>query len=129
MNIGENIRKLRAAAGWTQEVLAERLNQLGFEVSSKTVSSWEVNRTEPNMGAIQKLTEVFKCKTTDIIGEEVTHEPYYLNEETRRIAQDAFERADLRMLMSAARDLTPENAEFVIEMAKKLRNKDLRAIK
>lgn len=49
MTVGGNIRKIRERRGITQTELAIRLG-----ISSRTVSSWEVNRTEPKMGMLEK---------------------------------------------------------------------------
>lgn len=56
MNIGNRIQKLRKECGYTQESLAASLF-----VSAKTVSSWEINRTEPSLDIIAKLSELFQC--------------------------------------------------------------------
>ncbi|MDE6314408.1 MAG: helix-turn-helix domain-containing protein [Lachnospiraceae bacterium] len=65
MTIGENIKNWRELRDFTQSDLASIL-----EVSDKTVSSWEVNRTEPKMGMVEKICKALSCKKTDIIGEE-----------------------------------------------------------
>ena len=52
MNIGDNIKKMRELRGLKQSDLAEILN-----ISDKTVSSWEINRTEPKMGMIEKISK------------------------------------------------------------------------
>lgn len=73
MNIAENIKRYRRQLGMEQRELAERL-----QVSDKTISSWECGRTEPKMGAVEKMSEIFGCTTTDLISgpaEEVTREP------------------------------------------------------
>jgi DNA-binding XRE family transcriptional regulator len=36
-------------------------------VSNKTISSWEVERTEPNMGDLERLSAALHCEKTDII--------------------------------------------------------------
>ena len=65
MSIGKNIKALREKRGWTQAELAARLG-----VSDKTVSSWEIDRTEPKMGKVEALALVLGCLKTDIIGED-----------------------------------------------------------
>lgn len=62
MNIAKNIRILREMHDMEQQDLAEKLN-----ISNKTISSWECGRTEPRMGMIEAMCEVFGCKKTDII--------------------------------------------------------------
>lgn len=63
--IGDNIRKIREEKGLSQLDLAKKLN-----VSDRTVSSWEVNRTEPKMGMIDALCIALRCQRSDIIGGE-----------------------------------------------------------
>ena len=60
--LGHNIRKLRVERGMRQADLARAVG-----VSDKTISSWEVGRTEPNMGDLERLSAVFHCEKTDII--------------------------------------------------------------
>lgn len=76
MSIGDNIKKWREYRNLKQSELAEMLG-----VSDKTVSSWEINRTEPKMGMVEKISSALHCKKTDIIGideVEASDEPYYL---------------------------------------------------
>lgn len=75
MSIGDNIRKYRLERGFTQLMLSQKLN-----VSEKTVSSWEVNRTEPSIGYIEELADILGCRKSDLIGEPaaLTPEEYTL---------------------------------------------------
>lgn len=63
MSIGDNIKKWREIRNLKQTELAELVG-----VSDKTVSSWEINRTEPKMGMVEKISVALNCKKTDIIG-------------------------------------------------------------
>ncbi len=63
--IGDNIRKIREEKGLSQLDLAKKLN-----VSDRTISSWEVNRTEPKLGMIEALCIALRCQKSDIIGSE-----------------------------------------------------------
>ncbi len=63
---GTIIKKLREKHGMSQEELGDIV-----EVSDKTVSSWEINRTEPKMGIVQQLADYFNVTTDYLIkGEE-----------------------------------------------------------
>ncbi len=64
MTVGENIKKFRLSKGLTQAQLADKIN-----VSEKTISSWEVNRTEPSVGYIEELASALNCRKSDLIGE------------------------------------------------------------
>ena len=93
---GKNIQRLRKAAGMKQTDLAKLLH-----VSNKTISSWESGRTEPDMATTQKLCNIFKCKKTDIMGEdEFEPEQLYFSEE------------EIALIM-AYRELTDDQKTFV----------------
>lgn len=124
MSIGENIKKWRELRNLKQSELAELIG-----VSDKTVSSWEINRTEPKMGMVEKISSALNCKKTDIIGidETVDDDHYYLNDETREIAQEVFENPDLRSLFHVARDIDPEELRAHIDFMKKLKAREKKA--
>lgn len=75
MELGENIKKFRNAHGMDQKALGRALN-----VSDKTISSWECGRTEPRIGMVEKVAEVFGVNKTDIIDGQV-YESYSRPEE------------------------------------------------
>ena len=52
MNLGENIKTARKAAGVTQKELAERL-----QVYQKDISRWENNELTPNAITLAKFAE------------------------------------------------------------------------
>lgn len=60
--IGTTIKMLRENKNISQEELG---NVLG--VSDKTISSWEINRTEPKMGIVQLLADYFGVSTDYLI--------------------------------------------------------------
>lgn len=62
--ISEKIKEYRKLRGLSQVEIAKRLH-----VSQNTVSSWETGRTEPNMGVIERLSQIFECRKSDLIGE------------------------------------------------------------
>ena len=57
-------------------------------------------------------------------GEEDAEETYYLNEETRDMAQAIFENKELRVLFDAARDSSPEDLQTVHSMLLALKRKE-----
>ncbi len=75
------IKKLREEREISQEELG-----LIVGVSDKTVSSWEINRTEPKMGIVQQLADYFKVTTDYLIkGEEDGYSNNYnLHDVTKR---------------------------------------------
>ena len=65
MTLGDNIKSYRVRNDMLQGELAKKLG-----VSKQTISSWETNRTEPNIGAIEKMSQLFNCSKLDIIGQD-----------------------------------------------------------
>lgn len=53
---GDNLRleQLRKAAGYSQELIARRL-----EVSRATIDNWEKGLTEPKMSDLKKIAKLF----------------------------------------------------------------------
>lgn len=68
--LGDNIKELRQRRGLSQQDIADKLN-----VTRQTVSSWELNRTEPTMGSIEALAKLFNCKKSELIDGSDTPEP------------------------------------------------------
>lgn len=62
INMGKNIRKRREQKHMSQIELAEMLG-----VTSAAVSSWELDRTSPKMGVIEKMCEIFGCTADDLV--------------------------------------------------------------
>lgn len=62
--IGKNIKRMRERRGYTQEQLAAKLN-----VSNRTVSSWEVDRTEPSWAMMDQIADALNCQRSDLTGE------------------------------------------------------------
>ena len=68
--ISKNIKRLRNSQNISQEVLAERLF-----ISRQAVSSWENDRTQPDIEMIGKLAEVFNVSVEELIYEKTNFEP------------------------------------------------------
>lgn len=60
--ISKNIKQFRSDAGFTQEDLAEKLH-----VTRQTVSSWETNRTQPDIDMIAAIAGIFGISAEELI--------------------------------------------------------------
>lgn len=64
--IGDNIRKLRKAKGWTQKELAEKIQVQCLS----HVSAWETGKVLlPSLYFIIEMKKAFNCKWEDLLGE------------------------------------------------------------
>lgn len=62
MNLGENIKKARKAAGVTQKELAERL-----QVYQKDISRWENNELTPSAIYLGKICRELNASADEIL--------------------------------------------------------------
>ena len=63
MNLGENIKKARKAAGVTQKELAERL-----QIYQKDISRWENNELTPSAINLAKICRKLNASADEILG-------------------------------------------------------------
>lgn len=123
MNIGENIKKFRKEKGYDQMKLAELLN-----VSNRTVSSWEIGRTEPNMGMVENIASVLEISKTDLINGFVDLKS--LNSSLPKSDAPAFTIEELqlldlfRTLPDAKRNEVIQYCKFLASEAKREKKKD-----
>ena len=97
--IGDNIKSLRKSRGFTQAELGKMIN-----VSNKTICSWEINRTEPNMGDIENLAIAFECRKAEILGEVdyLSYEEHTLIVEYRKASNER--RDSVRLLLGLKKE-------------------------
>jgi transcriptional regulator with XRE-family HTH domain len=66
--IGQTIRRLRKANGWTQVELAQRLN-----ASQKVVTTYENNQRTPTLENLKKLAAAFGVSLDELVGVKDVH--------------------------------------------------------
>lgn len=125
-NFQNIFKRLRSASGLTQAEMAERLG-----ISRSTIGMYETGAREPDFETLEKIADFFNVDTdfllgrtdkTTILPETVGH--YYLNDETREIAQEVFENPELRTLFKVARGIPPERLKAHIEFMKSLKEQE-----
>jgi transcriptional regulator with XRE-family HTH domain len=68
MGFKENLKRLRAERGWSQDQTAKRA-----DVPTRTYQNWEVGPREPRLAAVVRLARVFGVTTDELlagVGEE-----------------------------------------------------------
>ena len=95
-------------------------------VSSSTVSNWCTGQKMPRMDKIQSICNWLGIEKSDLLEDksDLQVTDYYLNIETREIAQEIFENKDMRILFDASRKAKPEDLKLIIEMAKRFKGED-----
>ena len=124
VNIGKLIHDRRIDMGFTMKELAERVG-----VSEATISRWESGEIK-NMrrDAVANLAKALQVNPKVLMNwneEEMNGvDPYYLDPETARLAQEAAHDPEFRILLDAKRDLSPEDMKIIIDLAKRLLNRN-----
>ena len=115
----KNLRHYMSLNGKNQTDL---IKDLGF--SSSTISNWCTGQKLPRMDKIQVLADYFHITRADLLedADEKNDDSYYLNDETRAIAQEIFENPEMRSLFHVARDIPPEKLQAHIDFMKSLKN-------
>ena len=89
-------------------------------ITKSTFTDWKSGRSSPKNEKLQKIADYFGVPIEYFWGSEKSDMPYYLNDETREIAQFAFENPDARILFNALRKTNPENMKLVIDLVNKM---------
>ena len=95
-------------------------------ISQSTISTWKSKRNLISGELAKKIADYFSVSVDYLMtGEEKEGgETYYLNDDTKKVAQEIFENKDLRLLFDAARDATPEDLQTVHTMLLALKRKE-----
>lgn len=119
-------KRLRNSCGLTQAEMAEKIG-----ISRSTIGMYETGAREPDFETLEKIADFFNVDIDYLLGrtDKTTILPetvgqYYLNEETREIAQEVFENPELRSLFHVARDIPPERLKAHIEFMKNLKDQE-----
>lgn len=119
-------KRLRNSCGLTQAEMAEKIG-----ISRSTIGMYETGAREPDFETLEKIADFFNVDIDYLLGrtDKTTILPetvgqYYLNDETRQIAQEVFENPELRSLFHVARDIPPERLKAHIEFMKNLKDQE-----
>jgi len=115
--MGKRIRDLRIAAELTQEELGEKV---GLQKSA--IAKYENGKSE-NMkrSVIKKMADVLGVSPSYLMGLEDETHGYYLNPEAAEIANEIYNREDLRILFDTTRNISKEDLQVIVRMVEGLK--------
>ena len=93
-------------------------------ITKSTFSDWKSGRSNPKTDKLSKIADFLGVSVEYLRTGIEDEDHYYINEETRDMAQKIFEHKELRMLFDAARDAKPEDLETVHSMLLALKRKE-----
>ena len=122
-NFQSVLKSLRKANGLTQDELAKIL-----KISRSTIGMYENGSRVPDYETLEAIADYFNVDIDYLLGRTnkttIIPNHYYLNDETRQIAQEAFENPELRTLFKVARDIPPDRLRAHIEFMKSLKEQE-----
>lgn len=121
MAFSSNLRYLRKKYNLSQDELAEKLGYKSFT----TIQKWESGVSEPSISVVKQLSAMFNITMDELMNIDLENgekpSGYYLDPETAAIAQEVYERPEMRMLFDASRKISPEDMDLVISMIDRLK--------
>lgn len=117
------------------EIFVKLLNEKGITpyklsqdtgISTATLSDWKKGRSTPKQDKLKKIADYFGVSVDFLMTgkEKEGGEDYYVNEETKKIAQAIFGNEDLRKLFEVSQDMTPEQIKAFTAMIDTMITKD-----
>lgn len=94
-------------------------------VSSSTISTWKKKNSIARPELAKIVCEYFGI-TLDYLmtGEEKEEQPYYLDDEARQMAEELAHNPNLHILFDAARTISKEDLQFVVDMVNRLKKEN-----
>ena len=118
----KNLRYYLEKYDMTQLELSKRLG-----VGTTSVYNWCNGLKSPRMDKVDAMCKIFNCKRSDLMEDKTisdNNSEYYLNPETKKVAQEIFENKELRLLFDAAKDAAPEDLQTIHTMLLALKKKE-----
>ena len=98
----------------SQATLAERLG-----MSKSTIGMYETGAITPSLEALNAIADFFNVSISYLMGEEDIS-MYYFDPEVAQMAQEMYERPEMRVLFDASRKATKEDIETVAGILEKM---------
>lgn len=120
LQLYKNIKERRLKLGLTQSELAKRM---GYSDKSM-IAKIEKGQVDLPQSKIVSFASALNTSPSDLMGwEEESSSNYYLDPEAAEMAQELYERPEMRILFDASRKATKEDIEQVADILKKLSGK------
>ena len=103
--------KLRDSKGVKDATVAKATG-----INQSTFTDWRTGRSVPKKEKLQKIADYFGVTLDYLMTGQEQNAPYYLNNETRDIAQFLFENPNYKVMFDAVRKVKPEDLAFIKEL-------------
>lgn len=119
MNIQRNIDRM----GITRKDFAKAI---GVPYSSLT--DWINGKSYPRIDKIEMMARYFGVQKSDLVEDPAIvptdgqSESYYVDAETRKLAQELHDDPELSVMLDAYKTLSPRDAKLVMDMVRRMQN-------
>lgn len=124
MHIGERIKQRREELHMSMDDLAQKL---GYK-SRTSIFKIESGDTDLPLSKVEEFAAALFVTPQYLMGWEdygtQSDVPYYLDEGTAEIAQEVYDRPELKILFDASRKASKEDIQFVVEMIDRMAKKE-----
>ena len=118
--------KLRALLERDNIKMSELSRRTGIPYS--TFTDWKAGRYVPKVDKLQKLADYFGVPLSYFTGEAPAEDPadeyYYVDPQTRQLAEMLHKHPEYGVVFDALPDLAPQDAKIIIDMVNALARKD-----
>ena len=112
----ERYCKLRDERGLKDATVARETG-----VNKSTFTDWKTGRSAPKKDKLQKIADYFGVSVEYLMTGEQKPD-YYLNDDTRELAQFLFDHPDYKVMFDAVRKVKKEDLEFIKELIDRTTN-------
>lgn len=119
-DIGKKIKQKREELGYTQEELA---NKLGYK-SKTTIAKIECGANDIVQSKVLEFAKALNTTPAFLMGWEDSDnksKDYYLDPAAAELAQEVYDRPELKILFDATRNVSKEDIQFVIDMLDRMK--------
>ena len=129
MAVKDIIRNRRLELGFTMKEVADMVG-----VSEGTISRWEsghiANMRRDKIVALAKVLQISPSTimewtdSENLEGVQINehHTEYYIDAETRKLAQELHDNPELSVMLDAIKTLSPQDAKLVMDMVRRMQN-------
>lgn len=113
--IGRRIQTMRKSHGLTQDEVAEQLG-----VTRSAVSFWEHGQREMSVEMVDALADVFNCRPSAIVDDEIPGE----DDELWELREAMRRNPDVRVLFDLSKNASPKAIKRTVAVLKALKDDD-----
>lgn len=118
--IYSRIKNLRESLGLSQDELAKKL---GY-TSRSTINKIESGKIDISRSKIEAFAKALNTTPSYLMGWDNEDDGYYEDPEVAALAEEARTNPDIRILFSAAKDISKENMQKTIDFVKFLKSQE-----